>query len=116
MRQEETIETHHGHIFFGRTEGEVDQQDEQHHYCGTTHGCQKHDMIGDEALEEQARHRTNGEGEAREPGGRVVGLCALERLTGVDDEGAGEHHLGQAKGGTKGKALDDDQLQIAELE
>ena len=46
----------------------------------------------------------------------MVGLCALERLTGVDDEGAGEHHLGQAKGGTKGKALEDDQLQIAELE
>ena len=46
----------------------------------------------------------------------MVGLCALERLTGVDDQCAGEHHLGQAKDGTKDKALEDDQLKIAELE
>ena len=46
----------------------------------------------------------------------MVGFRTLERLAGIDDQGAGKHHLSQAEGGTQGKTLEDDHLQVAELE
>ena len=92
----------------------MNHQDQDDGSQRTADGHQHHRAESQVTIHQDARHRSYRQGETSEPRSRVVGLRALERLTGVDDQRAGQDHLSQSERGPEGQTLQQDSRESAE--
>ena len=115
LGEEETVETCDRDIIRGCPEREGNEDDKECSKCQTTYRSKQHGIKVEISAEEKTCQWADGEGEPSKPCSGVIGLCTLIALAGIDDQGTGEHHLGQSEESPKQEPLENDDRQLQEL-